>query len=147
MKNERGITLISLIIYIVVMCIVVATLAIISDLFYANTDYIKENSKYVSEYNKFNMYFIEDVKNNKDIYQITDDQIIFEDGTIYTYKGDTDSSIYRNKVKICSNIAYCKFSKTEPIINSITKKVINVHMVIKGSNLFETTNDYVLRYW
>ena len=147
MKNQRGITLVSLIIYIVVMCIVIATLGIVSDLFYENTDYLKENSKYVSEYNKFNMYFIEDVKNNKNTYQVTDNEVIFEDGTVYTYKADTDNSIYRNKVKICSNISYCKFSKIQPIIASTMKNVVEVHMVIEDSKLFETKNQYVLRYW
>lgn len=147
MKKESGITLISLILYIVLICIAIATLGIISDLFYSNVGYIKENSKNVSEYNKFNMYFIEDVKNNKTTYSVTDDQIIFEDGTVYTYKADTDNSIYRNKVKICTNIAYCNFSESKTLINDITKNIIQVKMAIKGSNLFETTNEYVLRYW
>lgn len=147
MKKERGITLISLIIYIIVMCMAIAILSIISNFFYSNTDYIKENSQYVSEYNKFNMYFIEDVKNNKDTYQVTNNKIIFEDGTVYTYKADTDNSIYRNKVKICKNIAYCKFSKSETVTNNTTKNIIQVHMIIKGSKLFETTNEYVLKYW
>ena len=147
MKNEKGITLMTLIIYIIGICLVIGMLATISDVFYTNIDYIKDNSKYISEYNKFNMYFIEDVKNNKNTYRVTDNEILFEDGTIYTYVADNDKSIYRNKVKICTNIAYCKFSKTEPIINSVVKKVINVHMVIEGSKLFETSNEYVLKYW
>lgn len=147
MKNQKGITLISLIIYIIVLTIVIATLSIISNFFYSNIDYIKENSKYISEYNKFNMYFIEDVKNNNNTYEVTENQVIFEDGTVYTYKPNSDNSIYRNKVKICKNIAYCKFSKSETITKNTTKNIIQVHMVIKGSNLFETKNEYVLKYW
>lgn len=147
MRKERGITLVSLIIYITLMCLVIATLSIVSDLFYSNTKYIKDNSKNISEYNKFNMYFIDDVKNNKNTYQVTDDTIIFEDGTIYTYKADIDNSIYRNRVKICQNIAYCNFSESEQIVNNTTKSIIKVHMVIDGSKLFETVNEYVLKYW
>ena len=147
MKSEKGITLMTLIVYIIGICLIVAMLATISDMFYSNTDYIKENSRYISEYNKFNMYFIEDVKNNKNTYRVTENEIIFEDGTIYTYIGDNDKSIYRNKVKICTNIVYCTFTKTEPIINGVTKKVINVNMIIGGSTLFETANEYVLKYW
>ena len=147
MKNEKGITLISLIIYMIVMCIVIATLAMISDSFYTNTNYIKESSKYVSEYNKFNMYFIEDVKNNKDTYKVTNNEIIFNDGTVYTYKADTDKSIYRGKVKICTNILFCNFTKTQVEVNGITKNIIQVHMVIDGAKNFETINEYVLKYW
>lgn len=147
MRKERGVTLVSLIIYITLMCLVIATLSIVSDLFYSNTKYIKDNSKNISEYNKFNMYFIEDVKNNKNTYQVTDNNIIFEDGTVYTYKADIDKSIYRNKIKICQNISYCKFSESEQIVNNTTKNIIKVHMVIDGSKLFETVNEYVLKYW
>lgn len=137
----------ALIIYLIVMCLVIGMLALVSDLFYANTNYITENAKYTSEYNKFTMYFVEDVKNNKDTYQVTNNEIIFEDGTIYTYKAEPDNSIYRNKVKICTNIAYCQFDKTEEKTDKLIKKIIQVHMIIKGSKLFETNNEYVLQYW
>lgn len=147
MRKERGITLISLNIYIISMCIIIAALSMISNLFYSNTKYLEDNSKNISEYNKFNMYFIEDVKNNKNTYQVTENIIIFEDGTVYTYKADTDNSIYRNKVKICENVGYCKFSETEETVNNTTKSIIKVHMVIDGSKLFETVNEYVLKYW
>ena len=90
MKKEKGITLISLIIYITAMCIIISILSIMSNFFFSNTKNIKENTKYISEYNKFNMYFIEDVKNNKNTYQVTNNEIIFEDGTVYTYKANTD---------------------------------------------------------
>lgn len=147
MKSEKGITLISLTIYLTAMCLVIAMLATFSNLFYSNSAYLKENSKNMSEYNKFNMYFIEDVKNNKEVSSITNNEIVFEDGTIYTYKASPDNSIYRNKVKICKNIAYCKFKKDEQKINNTTKKIIDVYMIISGTNLFETSNQYVLKYW
>ena len=147
MKQEKGITLISLIIYIILLMVVTSMLAIVSDMFFANTQYITESGKYISEFNKFNMYFIEDVKNNKDTYQITENEVIFEDGTKYTYVSGTDNGIYRNKVKICSNIENCIFSKEEKVEENITKKIINVKISIKSSKVFETSNDYVLKYW
>jgi len=146
-KSEKGITLISLTIYLTAMCLVIAMLATFSNLFYSNTAFLKEESKNMSEYNKFNMYFIEDVKNNKEVSSITNNEIVFEDGTIYTYKASPDNSIYRNKVKICKNIAYCKFTKDEQKVNNTTKKIIDVYMIISGTNLFETSNQYVLKYW
>ena len=64
MKSQKGITLTSLVVYIVVLLIVLGLLSNISKYFYSNTKYITDANKYVSEFNKFNMYFIEDVKNN-----------------------------------------------------------------------------------
>ena len=147
MKQEKGITLTSLIIYMILLTFAISMLAVISDMFFSNTKYITESGKYISEFNKFNMYFIEDVKNNNNTYEVTNHQIIFEDCTIYTYYEAPDNSIYRNKVKICNNIAYCKFTKTEQKQNNITKNLIQVQMAIKSSKLFEVKNEYVLRYW
>ena len=147
MKEEKGITLVSLIIYMIILTFAIGMLGTVSDMFFANTNYITESGKYISEFNKFNMYFIEDVKNNQNTYEVTDHQIIFEDGTIYTYQENPDNSIYRNKVKICTNIAFCQFTKQEHKENNVTKNLIQVHMAIKSSKLFEIQNEYVLKYW
>lgn len=71
MKTQKGITLLSLIVYIILLTFVIAMLSVVSSLFFSNTKYITENSKNISEFNKFNMYFIEDVKNNKTTLEVT----------------------------------------------------------------------------
>lgn len=145
MKSEKGITLTSLIIYIVLILLVVSFLSVVSTHFYSSIGYLTDSGKYISEFDKFNMYFIEDVKDNSDVYTIEQNKIVFEDGTIYTY---LENSIYRNKVEICKNILNCEFSKLEEKdINNFTKKIINVKISIKGTNNFETENNYVLKYW
>lgn len=147
MKQNKGITLISLIITIIAMTIVVSTLAIITNSFYRNINYVEENSKYIGEYNKFNAYFIEDIKKNMDVQEITDNKIVLDDGTVYTYVGESDNSLYRNKVKICSNIVSCKFTKSTITVSSVQKNIITVEMTLKDSKNFETKNDYVMKYW
>ncbi len=149
MKSEKGITLTTLVIYMIVMILVISILSIISNFFYANKGYILDSSKNISEYNKFNMFFIEDVKNNKsaEVYE-EENKIVFADGTVYSYvHGDT--GIYRNKVKICNNIELCNFKKiTETTENTNTEKqILKVRMVINGAKIFETENSYVLKYW
>lgn len=145
MKSEKGITLTYLIIYVVLLILVVSTLSIVSTHFYSNTKYLMDNGKYVSQFDKFNMYFVEDVKNNKETYSVESNKIVFEDGTIYTY---SEKSIYRNKVELCRNIENCIFSKLdETDDNNFTKKIINVKLSIAGENKFETENNYVLKYW
>lgn len=145
MKEEKGITLTSLILYIVLLLVVIGTLSYVSTYFYSNTSYITDMGKYTAEFNKFNVYFIEDVKNNSNLYSIEENKIVFEDGTIYTY---SNGSIYRNKVEICKNINSCIFSKIEETdSNNFTKQIINVRLSIKDSKKFESENNYVLKYW
>lgn len=147
MKSNKGITLLSLIIYIISLTLVISILSIVSKFFYSNTQNIMDKGKYISEFNKFNMYFIEDVKNNKQTYSVTDNEIIFADGTVYTFNGQEDNGIYRNKVKICKNISYCSFSKNEIQVDGIQKNIIKVNIVIEGSKTFSAQNEYVLKYW
>ena len=134
MKSQKGITLTSLIIYIITLLLVLSILSIITQFFMRNKDMLTEQSQYISEYNKFNMYFIEDVKNNSDIYSISNNEIIFKDGTVYTYKSGEDNSIYRNKVKICRDVYLCEFTKKQDVNN---KKVINVHIYMNEGSLLE----------
>lgn len=146
MKNQKGITLIALTITIIALILTVAILSIVSQFFYSNKEYLLDKSQYVAEYNKFNMFFINDVKNNA-VANVKDNEIVFQDGTVYQYIANEDNGIYRNKVKICNNIAYCNFTTESEIVNNTNKQIINVYMIIDSTDLFETTNNYVLKYW
>lgn len=147
MKKEKGITLISLIITVIAITMTLSILAVISSAFFSNTKLLKEDTKGMAEYNKFAMYFIEDCKKNSNVYNISTSKIEFEDGTVYTFSGSRDKSIYRNKVKICKNIGYCHFLQNEITVNGVTKQLVNVHMVVEAGGHFETNIDYVLKYW
>ena len=57
MKSERGVTLVSLIIYIMVMIIVIAIMSQIINRFYSNTQELNSDTESVLEFNKFNSYF------------------------------------------------------------------------------------------
>lgn len=158
MKKQNGVTLMTLVIYIIAMLLVLSILSILSQFFFSNTEVLAKNSDNMSEYNKFNMYFVEDVKNNTDAVvlnegeklenEIKGNEIVFKDGTTYTYK-EADKGIYRNKVKICQNINKCEFAKkivTNENIN-FEKQIVEVTMVIKSTSEFSPINEYVLKYW
>ena len=149
MKSQKGVTLIALIVYLIGITIAMSILALISDNFFSNASYIADTGRYISEFNKFNMYFIEDVKESTDFLSFTDTEIVFNDGVTYTYQASPDNGIYRNKVKICSHILFCKFDKrTELDMESgILKTIVTVDMVLVGSNNYTTSVDYVLKYW
>ena len=139
MKNKKGITLISLTIYIIVMLIVIGIITTIGIFFYQNVIQIDENSQNLAEFNKFNMYFLEEIKKKGNhIAQINENSVTFTSGETYTYI-ESDNAIYKNKMKICENIKKCIF--TENSVNG--KEGIRVYLEIGNKMEFSETIDYV----
>ena len=145
MKSERGITLTSLIIYVVITTITVTAIAAFSSFFVSNMNEVKEQEKYAPEFNKFSMFFIGDVKNNKTA-EVTTNQVTFEDGTVYQYR-QNEKAIYRNSTKITEKVDSFSFSLTEEEVSSTNKRIINVKMSIGGKVNLKSGIDYTLRYW
>ena len=54
MKNEKAITLVSLVIYILVMLLVIGIIGSVSAMFYNNTNNFDDETKDIIEYDKFN---------------------------------------------------------------------------------------------
>lgn len=140
MKSEKGVTLMSLIVYVVAMVIVIAIITVITTYFYNNINIIGENVDPSKEYTRFNSYFSEEVnkKNNKILaYKAQTENggesyIIFGDGTQYTF---TNNSIYKNKVRISQNITNLSF---EYGINN-RKEVVKVKYELPGTPQKEST--------
>lgn len=144
MKSEQGVTLTSLVIYIAVATVLISTMAVMSSHFFANIQLVKNQSDYVVEYNKFNMFFIQDVKANKAA-SIIGTTIVFEDGTKYEYK---DESIYRNDKKIAKNIRTASFEPATYTVNDVTKNLIKVNLNIGvEKKSYQKQIEYVLKYW
>lgn len=119
MKSEKGITLISLIIYVIALTIVVGIIAVISGYFYDNIDTSSEDIEPMVEYTKFNSFFSEEVnyvgikvldfnttKNEQG--KVDTSYIVFDNGVQYTFIAE-NKGIYRNKVKIARGIDECTF--------------------------------------
>lgn len=144
MKSEQGVTLTSLVIYIAVATVLISTMAVMSSHFFANIQLVKNQSDYVVEYNKFNMFFIQDVKANKAA-SIIGTTIVFEDGTKYEYK---DESIYRNDKKIAKNIRTASFEPATYTVNNVIKNLIKVNLNIGvEKKSYQKQIEYVLKYW
>ena len=130
MKSEKGVTLTSLIIYVIAMVIVVSTIAIITKYFYSNINKLSNNTNDLAEITKLNTFITEEInKTGNTIYECNeknqtsnDNYIVFYNPndrdeingnkgyTQYTFKND---SIYLNKIKICDNIQDCRFELIE----------------------------------
>lgn len=116
MKKDKGITLISLIIYVIGMTIMVATIVTLTSFFYKNIDVGEINSD-TTQYTKFSSVFSEEInkENNSviDCKELLDgvSYIIFSSQNQYTFNEES-KAIYKNNVKICDNVDMCEFSYT-----------------------------------
>ena len=61
MRSEKGVTLTSLIIYVIAMLIAITIISIMTGYFYKNIDVSTEKYSYLGEYTRFNSYFSEEV--------------------------------------------------------------------------------------
>ena len=138
MKKDSGLTITSIIIYIVAMLIVIGIIATITSFFYTNVNNANNTSNNISEITKFHMYFLEETtKQDNEINVITDNRVSFKSGHTFTFQ---DNSIYINNVKICEDIYNAQFK--EEVINN--KTVIKVLLTIGQNNEYTKTTSYVL---
>ena len=133
MKKEKGITMLSLVIYVAVMTVVVAVMGSIITNFYNNTDTIQGNVQEIVEFNKFNNYFLKEIKsNNNEVDHIASDNtyILFKSGNSFSISNNT---IYYNKTRICNNVQSMQISLGEDG-NGIDKSIVNVTLNFENFN-------------
>lgn len=137
MRSQRGVTLTSLVTYIIVILIVVGILATIMANFESNVDKLNKEGTSSTEIDKFNIYFIKEVKKQgNEIDSISSREVLFTTGNKYTYKSN---SIYLNdNIKISEDIEKCVFESN--IENG--KTIISV--TIKAKNSEQKQIEYVL---
>ena len=148
MHSERGITLISVTIYVIVMLIIISVITVLTSYFYRNVDINSVSENLNQQYTRFNTYFTEEInkKGNKilatgETESTTGDEpqkyIVFSSGNQYTYVPANDS-IYVNNIKIAENIQECNFEKITE--NDKTK----IKVTMSGENDFQRTTTYTL---
>ena len=133
MKREKGITLISLIIYIIVLLLVLTMLTKITSSLYFNVKEIDSDFDIAVDIAKFNMYFLNDIKNKSVTANVIDKntiELIYSDNSEkITYKG-TSGALYRNKVKVLDNLDAIE----------ITEMGKNIQVYLKIGNYSKTTS-------
>lgn len=145
-KSNKAITLMALTIYISIFILIIGVITAIGTNFFGQLGKISETQQYATEFNKFAMFFIADIKQYEKAI-ISDDKlsIKFDDNLEYTVK---DNCIYRNDTQIAKNIISCNFTSKEYIVNNITKNIINVDLKIgKNKSVLEENIDFTLKYW
>lgn len=136
MTSQKGISLISLIIYVIAMLITVTIITVVTSYFYQNVDVTAKKYTYFSEFTKFETYMSDEanISNNKilNIYKGTGNEqtyIAFSSGNQYTYI-PINNAVYMNNVKIASGVKACEF--TEGIENG--HSTLKVKIAIQGNS-------------
>ena len=131
MTKEKGVTLISLAIYVATILIVIGILATITGAFKNNIKEINSRGTNNYEIDKFNLYFLKEVKkqgNEIESISQTGNEILFTSGNKYTFESE-DNCIYLNdSIKIAENIQSCTFSSStenEKTVITVTIQAIN----------------------
>lgn len=142
MKSQKGITLTSLVIYITIVLIVVGILAVISGTLQGNIKEIYAEGTNNAEIDKFNVYFLKEVKKQGNAIDkdkpVSTNEVYFTTGNRYKYNSN-DKCIYLNDtIKVAENIEICEFDRD--LVND--KTVITVK--IKAINGEEKSIEYVL---
>ena len=142
LKSEKGVTLTSIIIYIIGMVIMATIIGNLTIYFYNNLVNTTNATSANVEYIKFNTFFLDDIKQNSNrVLNISDngDLIQFSNGSTYFYE---NKIIYKNTVKICDEVDWFKVKRKTTGIGADTKVVLEVKMQV--GNKTYTTN-YVVR--
>lgn len=102
MNNQKGVTLVSLVLYVIVMLIVLGVLSSILNNFYKNNGDMEESTEEILRFNKFNTYFLKEVKtkDNK-VDNINNNYILFKSGNSFSL---SNGIIYYNDIAICKDV-------------------------------------------
>lgn len=137
MSSNKGITMMSLVIYIITMVLVVGIIATITSFFYTNVINLGDESKNVAEFTKFNMYFLEEIKNKDNaVKNLKENSITFTSGNSFTFQ---DNSIYYNSIRICDNVKSAQFK-----VDNTKNNVIDVILTIGDNMEYTKTSKYVI---
>lgn len=127
MKSEKGITLTSLVIYVIGITIIFAVVANLTIYFNKNSRTIEYTTNNSAQITRLNQYLINDTKKeNAQIIEINENIITIQaNGETIKYTYDKDSKgIYRNKVKIANDVQSLEIKKD--IIYDKTKLLLNI---------------------
>lgn len=129
MKNERGITIVSLIVYVIVMSIVLVLMSAIINSFYNNIDAVQGNVQEIIEFNKFNNYFLKEVKaNNNEVDSLSSNYILFTSGNSFSL---SNNAIYYNNIEICNEVQSMQITLGKDG-DGIDKTIINVTLTFEN---------------
>lgn len=146
-KSNKGITLLALTVYIAVILIIIGLMASLRGFFFNNVSILQNSARYADSFDNFNSNFVKDVKSSKHAV-IDGNTIIFDNGAVYNYNQD-DKGVYRNKIKIATNVNEFSATNKTIIVKGTTKELVVIKIGIGDSQdmTFYKNISYTLKYW
>ena len=140
-KNNKGVTLVSLAVYVILMLGVIAVIASFKNNIDKTLDSMGEYTSLVPEINKMHMYMLDEVntQDNKILKRSSDGTYIeFASGNNYMFSGD---KIYKNSVRIFSDIKNCNFEMAKENNND----VLYVNLQLGDKDIVTKRLKYVMK--
>ena len=146
LKSCKGITLTSLVIYVIVLMIVIALMSGFSGYFNKNINQITIKEESNEQFTRFLAYLTKDINNENINFAKTGQEndieyiiIKFEENEEHQYLYKKDSIYYINeaknkKIRICNNVNSCDFEYDN------TNKILTVNIVINNEEYSKSLN-------
>ena len=146
LKSCKGITLTSLVIYVIVLMIVIALMSGFSGYFNKNINQITIKEESNEQFTRFLAYLTKDINNENINFAKTGQEndieyiiIKFEENEEHQYLYKKDSIYYINeaknkKLRICNNVNSCDFEYDN------TNKILTVNIVINNEEYSKSLN-------
>ena len=139
MKREKGITLVSIIVYVIGIVVVTTIVSSLLAFYNKNMVDINNSSDVSMEFSKFNAKLIEEtsIKDNS-ITEITTTKITFSSGNVYEFK---ENKVYCNSIAISNYVSEFQANMEE----QETKQVLNIYILHeRGDESLVHNQTYVL---
>ena len=127
-KKEKGITLVSLSAYVVLLMLIIGMIAVFKNNMEEEMAEISEYTSIVSEINMIHMFMLsETTELDNSIVKRTGDgsYIEFSSGNYYLFSNNT---LYKNNIKIVENIKKCSFD----YIDENSQEYLQLHVEFNG---------------
>lgn len=128
-KENQGITLVVLIIYVILTIIILGILTTLTMHFRSNIDNVNVQTAYDTEFDKLNMQLIKETKIEKnfiDMGTATDVSITFKNGNTYTYDPSSRAIYLNNNIKIAEYLTDVEFYVKEEENRQKLTVILNV---------------------
>ena len=148
-KSEKGVTLLALTIYMIVLTAVLGMMTVLSNLFYNNVYTLQDTVENAGDFDTLNSCLIVDAKANTSVrIDESTKTIVFGDDTTYTYN-EEEETIYRGEKKLATHVKYFNVTSSTKTVDNVEKKILTIKIIIGDStqNLINQTIDYTLKYW
>ena len=129
MKRNKGVTLITLMMYVIITLIVLGILGALNLNFRSNLKNVNSNTAQDVEFDKLNVQLLKETKTENNFIETataTKASITFTNGNKYTYSDAEEAVFLNDNIKIAENIKSCAFS----VENTDTEQVLKVRTLI-----------------